>query len=248
MLVYTRNMKNEIIVFTDGASSGNPGPGGWGAVIVNPALSEVVELGGGQPKTTNNIMELQAAIASLSFLVSTTDEIVIYTDSKYVMEGITKWVFGWMQNGWKTKGGDPVKNQEEWKTLYQLATERAGRSGLRWEYVPGHAGIPGNERADAIAVSFYTGEPAKLFRGNLAEYMDPSIANTEGLEEARERKAQPNGKAFCYVSLIDGKVKKYDTWVECEAEVKNTQGAKYRKAVSPEHLEEILTGWGVSLE
>lgn len=139
-----------ISIHTDGACSKNPGPGGWG-VVVHFADGSTKELGGGLRETTNNQMELQGAIAALEFLAShkQSTTVDLYTDSKYVLDGITKWIKGWKKNGWKTKDNKPVKNQEYWQQLDPLNT-----SNIRWHWVEGHSGDPDNERCDAIARSY----------------------------------------------------------------------------------------------
>lgn len=139
-----------ISIHTDGACSKNPGPGGWG-VVVHFADGSTKELGGGIRETTNNQMELQGAIAALEFLASQKQSTAVdlYTDSKYVLDGITKWIKGWKKNGWQTKDNKPVKNQEFWQQL-----DRLNSSNIRWHWVEGHSGDPDNERCDAIARSY----------------------------------------------------------------------------------------------
>ncbi len=133
-----------IEVYTDGACSGNPGPGGWGAVIKNDG--EVNELQGGDPQTTNNRMELMAVIKSLEFIKS-NDEILITTDSEYVKNGITKWIFNWLKNNWKTSAKTPVKNQDLWKELHALTIDK----NIKWFWIKGHSGHIENERCDYLA-------------------------------------------------------------------------------------------------
>ncbi|PBC02042.1 ribonuclease HI [Mesorhizobium sp. WSM3860] len=137
-------MNKQIEIFTDGACSGNPGPGGWGAVLRYNGVTK--ELSGGEAETTNNRMELLAAISALDALKEpcTVD---LYTDSKYVMDGISKWIHGWKKNGWKTGERKPVKNGELWQALD--AANR--RHKVIWHWVKGHAGHPENERADELA-------------------------------------------------------------------------------------------------
>ena len=139
-----------VSIHTDGACSKNPGPGGWG-VVVHFADGSIKEIGGGIRDTTNNQMELQGAIAALEFLAlqPQSQPIDLYTDSKYVLDGITKWIKGWKKNGWQTKDRKPVKNQEYWQKLDQL-----NASNVRWHWVEGHSGDPDNERCDAIARSY----------------------------------------------------------------------------------------------
>jgi ribonuclease HI len=131
-------------IFTDGACSGNPGPGGWGAVLRYGDTEK--ELSGGEAETTNNRMELMAAIAALEALTRPMD-VLLTTDSTYVKDGITKWIHGWKRNGWKTAAKKPVKNAELWQRL-EAATHK---HRVEWAWVKGHAGHPENERADEWA-------------------------------------------------------------------------------------------------
>lgn len=147
----TSSAESKIIsIHTDGACSKNPGPGGWG-VVIHFSDGSIKELGGGIRETTNNQMELQGAIAALEFLAThkQSTPVDLYTDSKYVLDGITKWIKGWKKNGWKTKDNKPVKNQEFWQQLDPLNS-----SNIRWHWVEGHSGDPDNERCDAIARSY----------------------------------------------------------------------------------------------
>jgi len=139
----------ELFAYTDGACSGNPGPGGWGALLVAREGEVVVKeraLSGGEPETTNNRMELLAAISALEAL-DRASAITVVTDSAYVKNGVTGWIEGWKRNGWKTAGKKPVKNVDLWQ---RLDAARA-RHEVTWEWVKGHAGHPENERADALA-------------------------------------------------------------------------------------------------
>ncbi len=133
-----------IQLFTDGACSGNPGPGGWGALLCYRGHEK--ELCGGEPETTNNRMELMAAIAGLEALTKPS-KVQIWTDSTYVKDGISRWMAGWKRNGWKTAAKKPVKNRDLWERL-----DRAEASHqVTWHWVKGHSGHPENERADALA-------------------------------------------------------------------------------------------------
>lgn len=137
----------ELFAYTDGACSGNPGPGGWGALLIardGDVVLKERELNGGEPETTNNRMELMAAISALEALEKPS-RITVVTDSVYVKDGITKWIHGWKAKGWKKKGG--LKNAELWQAL----DAAAARHNVTWEWVKGHAGHPENERADALA-------------------------------------------------------------------------------------------------
>lgn len=131
-------------IFTDGACSGNPGPGGWGAILRYGAIER--ELSGGEADTTNNRMELTAAIRALEALKEPC-AVDLYTDSSYVKDGIAGWIEGWKRNGWKTASKKPVKNAELWQQLEQARD----RHDVTWHWVKGHAGHPENERADELA-------------------------------------------------------------------------------------------------
>jgi ribonuclease HI len=134
----------QVTIYTDGACKGNPGPGGWGAWLSSGIHEK--ELSGGEPHTTNQRMELTAAIEALSALTKPC-AVVLYTDSKYVLEGITSWINGWKRNGWKNSAKQPVKNADLWQRL----DEAAARHVMEWRWVKGHSGDLGNERADALA-------------------------------------------------------------------------------------------------
>ena len=138
------NDTSDIVIYTDGACSGNPGPGGWGALLSWNGHEK--ELFGGERDTTNNRMELMAAIKALESL-KRTGPIALYTDSTYVRDGITKWIHGWKRNGWRTAAKKPVKNEDLWK---RLEAALVGHD-VEWHWVKGHAGHPGNERADQLA-------------------------------------------------------------------------------------------------
>lgn len=139
----------ELFAYTDGACSGNPGPGGWGVLLIAREGGAVVkerELSGGEGLTTNNRMELLAAISALEALAKAS-EITVVTDSAYVKNGVTEWIHGWKRNGWRTAGKDPVKNADLWQRLDQAQA----RHRVQWRWIKGHAGHEENERADALA-------------------------------------------------------------------------------------------------
>lgn len=137
-------MSERVTLYTDGACKGNPGRGGWGALLSYGGHTR--ELSGGERVTTNNRMELMAAIQGLRALKRSC-KVDLYTDSQYVRKGITEWMNGWKKNGWKTAARKPVKNEDLWRAL----DEEVARHDIRWHWVRGHSGVPGNERADALA-------------------------------------------------------------------------------------------------
>jgi ribonuclease HI len=136
--------ETRIDLFTDGACSGNPGPGGWGAILRSGAHEK--EMSGGEALTTNNRMELTAVIRALA-AINKTAQVVVHTDSRYVMDGVTQWLPRWKKNGWKTADKKPVKNDDLWRMLDQ----ECARHDVSWRWVRGHSGHAENERADALA-------------------------------------------------------------------------------------------------
>jgi ribonuclease HI len=144
MTEQTQSTTAPVELYTDGACSGNPGPGGWGALLRWKGQEK--ELCGGEPGTTNNRMELMAVIEGLKTLTRTCT-VAIYTDSQYVKNGMTSWIHGWKKNGWKTASKQPVKNADLWQAL----DTECKRHTIEWHWVKGHAGHPENERADALA-------------------------------------------------------------------------------------------------
>jgi ribonuclease HI len=134
----------KVVIHTDGACSGNPGPGGWGAILQSGAHRK--EIKGGEEMTTNNRMELIAAIEALDALKASSD-VELYTDSNYLRGGITSWIKGWKKNGWRTAGRKPVKNAELWERLEKSAS----RHTVKWHWLKGHGGHDDNERADELA-------------------------------------------------------------------------------------------------
>lgn len=232
------------VVFADGAAKGNPGPGGWGAIVVTPA-GQVVELGGGAPHTTNNRMELTAAIEALRHVGASAGPVALHTDSTYVIRGIREWIHGWRRRGWRTAGGGDVLNRELWETL--AAVERQVGT-VTWHWVAGHRGIPGNERADEIANAFAAGQRPALYRGPLLRY---AIAVLDIPDDTRLPVRAPGtaagarrGAPHSYLSLVDGRPARHATWAECERRVKGRSGARYKKAMTPAEEQAILTRWG----
>lgn len=156
-----------ITIYTDGSSRGNPGPGGWGALVMDEV--RVVELGGREDHTTNNRMELMGAIKALEFAGTISDaSIELYTDSEYVMKGMTEWVAGWQKRGWRTAAKKPVLNQDLWQQLILASEDKQ----IQWKYVAGHSGHTHNERCDVIATSFADDMQVTLYNGASSSYRE----------------------------------------------------------------------------
>lgn len=237
-----------IVVFADGAAKGNPGPGGWGAVIVSPE-GHVRELGGGAPHTTNNQMELTAVIEALKYLRRRAGLVEMFTDSTYVIRGITQWIKAWKRRGWKTVEGTAVLNRDYWETLSDLVHARGAASRIGWHYVRGHSGVPGNERVDEIADRFATSRRVDLYDGPLLQYPIPVLDLPDGtaLPERTAGSSSAKSKAaYSYLSVVDGKPMRHVTWPECERRVKGRSGARFKKAMSAADEAAILRAWGFS--
>jgi ribonuclease HI len=236
-----------IIVYTDGAATGNPGPGGWGAIVVTDH-HHVTELGGGSPHTTNNKMELSAVIAALQHIANQPGSVAVYTDSTYVIQGITQWVWAWRKRGWKTAQGGDVLNWDLWEQLSSLVGAR-GRGSVAWHWVRGHVGTPGNERADGISVAFARKQSADLYDGPLDGYALPILKLADETTLPRRQAGSSATKtgpgAYSYLSVVDGVAMRHATWAECEGRVKGRSGARFKKATSAADESAILRGWGI---
>jgi ribonuclease HI len=234
-------MKNEIKVFTDGSSRGNPGPGGWGAII--DFGDEVRELGGGDKRTTNNRMELTAVVETLEFLENqnhSSAKVHFYTDSSYVANGVSTWINGWRRNSWKNKAGQEIANVDLWQKIDNLLNIFE----IKMENIEGHVGIPANERADAIATSFADEKPDNLFVGQKMLYK-VDLKSTEGDEKKSETKKRSGAKAYSYLSLVNGELQIHQTWADCKNRVDGETKARFRKALSAEDEAKIKADWGV---
>ena len=239
--------EHRIIAFTDGAVKGNPGPGGWGAIIVTPD-GHVRELGGRAPLATNNQMELKGPIEVLASLGRTPGTLAIYVDSTYVIRGIGEWIWAWRRRGWKTIEGGDVSNRELWERLAALVAERRG-SPVEWHHVRGHTGIPGNERVDEIADAFALDRRPALYDGPLVRYPIPvhDLPDDTTVPKRTDSSSVRKGKtpAYSYLSVVDGQVARHANWAECERRVKGRSGARFKKATSVEDEGRILREWGV---
>ncbi len=234
-------IKEMSVVFTDGASKGNPGPGGWGAIAIisDDSGTHVTELGGREENVTNNQMELRGAIEALRHLSLSEIDLLIYTDSSYLINGITKWLSAWRMNEWKTKNKKVVLNRELWEELAELTENK----NIQWKYVGGHSGIVGNERADVIATEFAEGKRPKLFSRPLKEYgMDILNIDLDESKATEKTAARRHSKAaaYSYVSLVDDKIETHQNWKDCEARVKGKSGARFKKVVSKEEEGSVI--------
>ncbi len=223
----------EISIFTDGSAIGNPGPGGYGAVIFDQTDKKISEIGGKEEKTTNNRMEMMAIIKALE---KTPDGLItIYSDSKYTITGITQWVFGWEKNDWKTKNKTDVLNKDLWQKLIEVTKDKE----IEYKHVAGHVGIAGNERVDVIANSFARGKEVVLFNGDQKDY---TINLLDMKKDTNAVAKKSSAKAFSYISMIDGKIEKHQTWAECEARVKGKK-ARFKKTFSKEDEDKTIEEW-----
>ena len=224
---------SRILIYTDGSSRGNPGPGGWGSIVAD--LDAVHEMGGFEAHTTNNRMELLAVCEALTYAATLPEQpIVVRSDSAYVINGATKWSYGWQKRGWKTLDGKDVSNRELWEPFLALYKSLSRR--VTWENVGGHIGIPGNERADIIATSFALKEPLELYHGALATYtvdLETVGHNEEKKQQKSASRTHAKAKAYSYVSAVGGVVMTHKTWDECKARVEGKK-ARYKKSISPE--------------
>lgn len=239
-------MEKTIFIYSDGACSGNPGPGGWAAVIVYPE-GHVRELGGGERSTTNNRMEMAAAVAALSAVADRPEPVKIYTDSGLLVNGIKGWIHGWKRKGWVTAAGQPVMNRDLWERLDSLAQARKGR--LSWGHVKGHAGHEINERCDAIAVAFSKGQRHRLYDGPAVGCGYSLLEPGEGhlhkpAAKAAPRAPRPKGPAV-YLSLVGGLLERHSSWDQCKSRVHGVPNAKFKKVASPEEEERTLADWGL---
>lgn len=219
---------SSITIFTDGSSRGNPGPGGWGSVVVDG--DTITELGGGEKKTTNNRMELMAAAEGIAHTEKHSG-ITVFTDSKYLINGITSWIKGWKNNGWKTKTKEEVVNKDLWMQLDAVVKDRS----VKWEYVGGHVGIVGNERCDHIATAFADERSVKLYKGAFSGYDLPNILDVShdpaAMKTKKSSSSRSNAKAYSYISSVAGAIHVDHTWADCEKRVKGKKGARYKKSL-----------------
>jgi len=192
-------------------------------------------------------MELTGAIRALTHARTLPGHVEVYTDSTYVIQGISGWIHGWRRRGWKTAAGTDVLNRELWEELARLAAARGPR-GITWHYVRGHIGTPGNERVDRIADAYATSTPISLYDGPLSGYDVPLHdlpddttlpARSDGTSNGPRSKGRP----YSYLSVVDDVPMRHDTWSECESRVKGRSNARFKKAMSAADQAAILRSW-----
>ena len=242
----SQDLKDSILIYGDGASKGNPGPAGFGFMVVFPD-GQVIEGGRGYENATNNQMELMAVIEGLKLIKpGASQSVLVLTDSSYTINGVSSWVRNWIKNSWKTSTGKAVANRDLWEQLWALNQ----RIKPNYRHVKGHAGIPGNERVDSIADHFARGEKIDLYQGHLASHsVDPyQLPDPSRPTPSQGKKATNSGKKdVVYLSLVNGKFSIDKTWRECEARVKGRSGARFKKAASNEEVNAIKRAWGVTV-
>lgn len=235
--------KSDITIFTDGSSRGNPGNGGWGAIVIHE--DHVQELGGKEAHTTNNRMELTAVIQALQYvsqLPTNNPQLttVVNTDSSYVLKGATAWVHGWKNNNWKTKSKDNVLNQDLWEE-YLLVSEKLH---ISWNLLKGHFGNPGNERCDEIATGFADNTKPTLYSGSHTDYAIDVFRVVQSVDQKKKKtKTNSKSKPYSYVSFVDGVIQTHATWSECEARVTGKRGALFKKSFSVQDEKNIIALW-----
>ena len=235
-------MLRQFQIVSDGACSKNPGPGGWGLIVVTPD-GKLQEFGGAEEETTNNRMELFGFYRGLQevyrFLNAHPDASVtsirvrVISDSKYVLDGSEHSLPKWIDRNWKTVAGEPVKNQDLWEKILK-GQEMLKDLGVEFEYVlvKGHSGSEANERVDQIAVKYSRGEGIKLFQGDLQSY---------SVSLDLSAKFDP-----VYLSYVAGKLERHSTWDACKRATEGKHGAKYKKVKNRLEEQETLKAWGVS--
>lgn len=229
-------MSTAWVLVSDGACSQNPGPGGWGLILSIPGVG-VREWGGAEPASTNNRMELFGFYRGLQEVFraaqeSSSRELRVISDSKYVLEGAERNLKNWSTQGWKTRAGDDVKNRDLWEKILKGQEVLAGLGfRLKYELVKGHAGSEVNERADQIAVRFSRNEAVELYSGGFENY-PVSFVTDEKFEPV-------------YLSWVGGKLGRHRTWEECRTAVEGKAGARYKKIKNRLEERETLENWGI---
>lgn len=246
--------KKICVIYSDGACSGNPGPGGWAFVAALEDVS-VYEKSGYDPQTTNNRMELGSALEGLKWLTRTLNsydeedlqnnyDFIFYSDSVYFLRGLTDWVHGWKKRGWKNSKNEEVTNQDLWEALDREYFFLKKKITLNLRFVKGHAGHYGNERCDELAVLASQGRPSSnqipAENYNKKIFILPPVVPIPDVKFTKPT----NTESTYYLSMVNGVVVKHKTWSECEKSVKGVSGAKFKKVNSEAEEVEVLKSWG----
>ncbi len=206
--------------------------------------SNVFEIGGFEPATTNNRMELLGCLEGLRKSLSFQSPIKYYTDSSYVLYGANQWIHGWKKRNWRTAENQPVLNQDLWQQLDRLLQD-VPKEQIDWKYCKGHAGIPGNERCDEISVSLSLKKSIFLFNGSAKDYMWDLQTLPPDLPWPQMNSSKTKKVVFSYLSYINGKVYRDTDWKSCEARVKGRSGVQFKKTHSATEEMEVLKSWGL---
>lgn len=230
-----------IHIYTDGACRKNPGPGGWGSLII--LKDKYFELGGYSRHTTNNIMEMTAAVEALKSVRNQIDQITLYTDSEYLRKGITGWIKNWKKNGWQTKTGGDVKNKELWQELDLLNDAR-----ITWKWVKGHADDANNNRVDEIARSYSHNKPVPLRTGKSEIFAPPEKKKENQTQESNQPKFDfPRiYSTKKYLSLVGGELQRHNDWESCKMRTHGASGSKFKGHKNYNDELETAKGWGFS--
>ncbi|MBI4375367.1 MAG: ribonuclease HI [Elusimicrobia bacterium] len=233
------------IIYTDGACSGNPGPGGWAALTLSPEQN-VQELGGFAHHTTNNRMEVTAAIEALRWVGAQgrPAPITIYSDSYYVVLGASKWKHAWKRRQWRNPEGDEIPNRDLWEELDRLMIG-LGEASLSWRYVRGHSGSPGNDRCDQLAVSYARGKPLELYSGPAEAYPFELDAQQPSAAAPASGSKKISVRGPWYISYVEGKLERHQDWNSCRKRVWGRPNALYQKVYSEQQERELIRRWGI---
>ncbi|HVJ65118.1 MAG TPA: ribonuclease H [Bdellovibrionota bacterium] len=227
-----------VVIYGDGACSGNPGPGGWAFLLVDAPRSRVIEKSGHAPHTTNNRMELTALIESLEeLLVDFPKEtsVEFFWDSAYVVNGFNEWLFGWARRDFHKADGTEISNPDLWRRVWDLKRKLPP---LKMTQIPGHSGLPGNERVDELSVAQSKSLASDPYIGSLTDYRIPFAE----LLAPKSMTSDPNKKYPTYLALLDGRLSRFGTWDECKAFVNGT-AAKYKKVKNTFEESQTLKLW-----
>lgn len=251
----TTTQSKNITIFTDGSSLGNPGKGGYAAVLAIQSETNtfIHEIGGRADMTTNNRMELTAVIQALTLVhqkySDSLDTVTIHSDSSYVLNGITSWVTNWERNNWRTSTKEPVQNEDLWRDLVSISGLVKNIAKIVWKKVAGHSGVVGNERCDVIATTLAEGQAMKLYVGDSLVYQEIVGGDIFDIKTKHAKKTSGSKKsskpAYAYLSYINGKVFRDATWTDCEKRVKGVKGVKYQKVMSKQEEQDVTGRWAL---